>query len=99
MKVDLTVLSVALSMVVAAFSIATSLWKITKLVVAKSRAQQARIDSLNTTVRSLAEELNEVVFYLSLPEEERGKFHIRKGLRRITKESMDDYNDEHTDFN
>lgn len=98
MKLDLAMLSVSLSIVVAAISIATSLWKIAKLVAAKSRAQQARIDSLNTTTRSLAEELNEVILYLSRPSEQRGNFYIRKGLRKITKDSMQDYDDEHTEF-
>lgn len=98
MKLDLALLSVSLSIVVAAISVATSFWKIAKLIAAKSRAQQARIDSLNTTTRSLAEELNEVILYLSCPSEQRGNFYIRKGLRKITKESMQDYDDEHTGF-
>lgn len=98
MKWDLTLISVALSAVVAAFSIATSLWKITRLVVAKSRAQEARINHLHTAVTSLDEELKDVIFYLSVLEKERGIFHPRRGTRRITKESLENYDEEHTDF-
>ncbi|WP_333157442.1 hypothetical protein [Microcoleus sp. B9-D4] len=98
MKPDLTLISVALSAVVAALSIATSLWKITKLVVAKSRAQEARLNHLHTAVKSLKEDHQDVIYYLSLPEHERGKFYPRRGTRTITKESLQSYDDEHTDF-
>ena len=98
MKLDLTLISVALSAVVAAFSIATSLWKITKLVVAKSRAQEARINHLHTAVKALKEDHQDVIYYLSLPEEKRGVFYSRRGTRTIANDSLRDYNEEHTDF-
>lgn len=98
MKIDLTLISVALSVIVAAISIATSLWRITKVVIAKSRAQEARTAHLYAAISSIREELADVVFYLALPENGRGHLYPRRGTKNITQESLENYNNENTDF-
>lgn len=67
------------------------IYKGTKVITARSKAQQGRIEDLYTLFEIQDEEIKDIKYYLSIPEEERGNFHDRNALKNVKTKMIKHY--------
>jgi hypothetical protein len=87
-----------LGLVLAACGIATFFYKVWSALSARLRVNRARIDDLHDGVQAHDEVLDEIIYYLSLPEEEKKKtpFNNRAALKNLRRKAAENYESRNT---
>lgn len=98
MKIDWNFIALLLTIATGSVSISTTLWKIWRSIVAKSKAQDARDRALYEGQKIQSAEIEDIIDYLSQDTANRGKFYRRKSLSKLKDTAFQDYEDEHTGF-
>lgn len=96
---DLVLVGGFLSSLASLCAILAFVYKGTKVVTARSKAQQGRIDDLYTLFEIQNEEVNDIKYYLSIPEEERGNFYDRNALKNVKSKVIKHYESHDTGIN
>lgn len=99
MKIDWNFIGLLVGIFTGVFSIASTLWKISKLIIIKSKAQDARDRALYEALKIQSAEVGDIMDYLAQDSQTRGKFFRRKSLETLEQAAFKDYEDEHTGFN
>lgn len=98
MKIDWNFIALLIVITTGILSIASTLWKISKLLLAKSRAQDARDQALYENAKIQSAQIQDITDYLIQDPEIRGRFFQRKSLTDLRNSAFKDYEDEHTGF-
>ncbi|MEG3899803.1 MULTISPECIES: hypothetical protein [unclassified Microcoleus] len=99
MKIDWNFIALLLTIATGIVSISTTLWKVSRLMLAKSKAQDARDQALYEGQKIQSAEIEDIIDYLVRDPATRGKFYRRKSLTKLKDNAFQDYEDEHTGFN
>ncbi len=98
MKIDWNFIALLIGVTTGVFSIASTLWKIARLMLAKSKAQDARDQALYETIKIQSAEIQDITDYLIQDPNLRGRFFQRKSLTDLKNSAFKDYENEHTGF-
>jgi len=86
-----------LGLVLTGCGIATFFYKVWRTVSSRLRANKARIDDLEEGLNGHTEILDEVIYYLSLPAEERKiPFNNRAALKNLRRKATENYDARNT---
>ncbi len=99
MKIDLNFIVLLLTIATGVISIASTLWKILRLMLAKAKSQDMRDQALYEGQKIQSAEIEDIIDYLIRDPASRGKFYRRKSLSKLKENAFQDYEDEHTGFN
>lgn len=98
MKIDWNFIALLLTIATGMVSVSTTLWKVWRLMLAKSKAQDARDHALYEGQKIQSAEIEDIIDYLTRDPATRGKFYRRKSLTQLKDSAFRDYEDEHTGF-
>lgn len=98
MKIDWQFIALLLTIATGVVSTSSTLWKVWRLILEKSKAQDIRNQALYENQKIQSAEIDEIVDFLSREPEIRGRFYKRKSLSRLKDNAFQDYEDEHTGF-
>lgn len=95
---SLSLLSAYLGLILSTCGIATFFYKIWCAFGARVRANQARISDLKDGIDAHDEVLDEIIYYLGLPEEERKKtpFNNRAALKNLRRKVSENFESRNT---
>lgn len=99
MRIDWNFIALLLTIATGLVTISSTLWKIWKSIVTKSKAQDARDQALYEGQKIQSAEIEDIIDYLSRDTAIRGTFYRRKSLLKLKDTAFQDYEDEHTGFN
>lgn len=99
MKIDWNFIGLLIGILTGLFSISSTLWKISNLIIAKSKAQDARDQALYEGLKIQSAQIQDVEDYLAQPPETRGVFFRRNSLKKLEDTAFKDYESENTGFN
>ena len=87
-----------LGLILTACGIATFFYKVWAALSARLRANRARIEDLHDGMKAHDEVLDEIIYYLSLSEEEKKKtpFNNRLALKNLRRNAAENYDSRHT---
>ena len=98
MNIDWTFFALLLTIATGMISIASTLWKFLRLMLAKAKAQDMRDQALYEGQKIQAAEIEDIMEYLNQDPASRGKFYRRNSLSRLKENAFRDFEDEHTGF-
>ena len=94
---DISSLSALLGLVLACCGIATFAYKVWRALSARLGVNGARIEALKEGFDVHDQVLDEIIYYLSLPEEERRiPFNNRTGLKKLRQKAAENYDGKNT---
>lgn len=89
-------LSSLLGLTLTVCGILTFAYKVWSALSARLGANKARIDDLREGVAAHDEVLDEIIYYLSLPEKERPVFNNRSALKNLRRKALENYDSRNT---
>ena len=98
MKIDWNFFALLLTIATGTISTASTLWKISRLMLAKAKAQDMRDQALYEGQKIQAAEIEDIMEYLNRDPASRGKFYRRNSLSKLKENAFRDFEDEHTGF-
>lgn len=94
---DLSFLTGLLGLILTACGIATFFYKVWSALSARLRVNKARIDDLKNGIDAHDAVLDEIIYYLSRPEEDKNiPFNNRAASRTLRKKALEDYESRNT---
>jgi len=83
--------------IVGVFTIVAALYKLWALADARHQANRKRMDDIQDAMDAYDKLFDEVIFYLSLPEEQRKQpFNSRSAWRTLRRKAKENYESRHT---
>jgi hypothetical protein len=95
---DMSFLSTLLGLILAGCGIATFLYKVWRALSARLGVNGARIEALKEGFDVHDQVIDEIIYHLSLPEEERRKipFNTRAALKNLRRKAAENYDGKNT---
>lgn len=94
---NLSFLTGLLGLILTACGIATFFYKVWCALSARLRVNKARIEDLKQGIDAHDEVLDEIIYYLSLPEEEKKiPFNNRSALKNLRRKASENYESRNT---
>jgi hypothetical protein len=91
-------ISSVLGVILTSCGIATFFYKVWSALSSRLRVNKARIEDLKQGIDAHNEVLDEIIYYLSLPEEERQRtpFNNRAALKNLRRQASENYESRNT---